>query len=107
MFSFEYSIELNPHGRPVIAPSEKTDKELDFIEHKFMALELARTIITNTISSDFDDPKKYKLRGSDLDKFFNLKEQLEEVCDIYAETIKDQMDLMDETNSILNPNDKK
>jgi len=63
MFSFEYSIELNPHGRPVITPSEKTDQELDFIEHKFMALELARTIITNTISSDYDDPKKYNSGG--------------------------------------------
>ncbi len=103
MFSFEYSIELNPYGRPVITPSEKTDQELDYIEHKFMALELARTIITNTISSDYKDPKKYILSQPDLDKFMKLKSDLEEVCDIYATAIKDQMDLMDETNSILNP----
>jgi hypothetical protein len=103
MFSFEYSIELNPHGRPVITPTEKTDKELDFIEHKFMALELARTIITNTIDNHDENPEKYSLQPSDLAGLLAAKSDIEKICDIFANAIKNQMNLMDDANAILNP----
>jgi len=103
MFSFEYSIELNLHGRPIIIPSEKTDKELDFIEHKFMALEITRAIITNTLDDYNENPEKHPLQPSDLTNLLAAKSNIEKICDIFADAIKNQFDLMDDANAILNP----
>ena len=103
MFSFEYLIELNEHGRPVIQPTKKTDQELDFIEHKFMALELARAIVTNTLSSHEQDPIKRPLQPTDISSLRHVCADLEKICDIFALAIKDQMKLMDDTNELLNP----
>src|SRR5258706_4132150 len=103
MFSFEYLVELNEHGRPIIQPSKKTDKELDFIEHKFMALELARAIVTNTLSSHEQDPIKRPLQPTDISSLRHVCADLEKICDIFALAIKDQMKLMDDTNELLNP----
>jgi hypothetical protein len=103
MFSFEYKIDLNEYGRPIITPSEKTDKELDFIEHKFMALELARAIVTNTISSHEENPIKRPLEPTDLTVLVGVRKELEKICDIYATAIKDQMSLMNDVNTLISP----
>lgn len=103
MFTFEYTIELNDYGRPVIAPSKNTDKELDFIEHKFMALELARAIVTNTISTHEENPLKYSLQESDLKELKTVRSDLEKICDIFATAIKDQMKLMGDADQLLKP----
>lgn len=103
MFNFEYTIELNEYGRPVIVPSKNTDKELDFTEHKFMALELARAIVTNTLSSHEQDPIKRPLQPTDISSLRHVCANLEKICDIFAVAIKDQMKLMDDTNELLNP----
>lgn len=103
MFSFEYKIDLNEYGRPIITPSEKTDKELDFIEHKFMALELARAIVTNTISAHEENPIKRPLEQSDLTVLVGVRKDLEKICDIYATAIKDQMSLMNDVTTLIAP----
>lgn len=103
MFSFEYEIELNQHGRPTITPSEKTDKEMDFIEHKFMGLELARAIVTNTLSSHEENPNKFKLTASDIGRLKNFEDELLRICDIFALAIKDQMEILELSNTYLKP----
>lgn len=103
MFNFKYKIELNEHGRPIISPSKRTNKELDFIEHKFLGIELARTIITNTILSHEKSPLKYKLSEEDLLGLRSVKIDLEKIADIFATAIKGQMILMNEATELLNP----
>lgn len=103
MFSFEYSIELNPYERPIIVPSKKTDKELDFIEHKFMCLELARTIIENAIILHEKNPEKRPLPQDEYDRLKSVLSELERICDVFAISIKNQMNLLNDANTLLSP----
>jgi len=103
MFTFEYTIGVNEYGRPYVAPSKKTDKELDLIEHKFMGLELARTLITNTLISHTVDPIKRPLPAEEYERLKVVKLELDRICDIFASTIKEQMKLLNDTNVLLNP----
>lgn len=103
MFSFEYTIELNEHGRPYIVASPKTKKELDFLEHKFMGLELARALVLNTIHSHVENPEKFQMNESELDRLKNLNNELLKICDIFAHAIKDQMEVMEVASNYQNP----
>lgn len=103
MFSFEYTIGLNPYERPIIVPSKKTDKELDCAEHKFMGLELARTIIENAIISHEKNPEKRPLPQDEYVRLKNVLSELERICDVFALSIKDQMKLLNDANSLISP----
>jgi hypothetical protein len=96
MYSFEYSIELNEHGRPVIEPSKKTDKELDFLEHKFMAFEIVRVILNQTIEVKTVPTK-------DLERMKFILTEVEKMSDVFALTIKNQTELLNNAQTLLNP----
>lgn len=103
MYSFEYSIQLNEFNRPVLEPSQKTDKELDLIEHKFMAFELVRSLIGTTITSHELDPVKHPLSESDYERFKSIHSEIEAMSDLFALTIRDQMELLNDTKVMLSP----
>lgn len=92
MLSFEYTIDINDQGRPVIQPSEKTDKELDLIEHKFMALEITRTILDSSVRQHEEKPI---LPEEEYIKLKNVVVELNKISDIFALTIRDQKNLLE------------
>lgn len=88
MFSFEFDIELNKGGRPVIEPNEKTSKEMDSLEFKFMGLEITRAVLHGVLDTTKDkESEKYK-------ELLATTEHLYKICDIFAKAIKDQMDIL-------------
>ena len=103
MYSFDYSIELNEFQRPVIVPSKKTDKELDLTEHKFMALELVRSLLTSTLENHERNPEKRPIPPNEYDRMKNVLLEVEKMSDIFALTIRDQMELLNDTKVMLNP----
>lgn len=92
MFSFEYNITTNEHGRPIIEISDKTLKELDSIEHKFMALEMSRTIIETSVLAN---EKKPILTEDEFTELKTVLFGLRRISDIFALTIKNQNALLD------------
>lgn len=97
MFSFEYTVTLNEFGRPVITPSKKTDTELDLVEHKFMGLELARTIITSTVET------QRSLSDEDYTLLKSTLLGLERISDIFATAVRDQMTVLNDAKVLLTP----
>jgi len=91
MFSFEYNITTNEHGRPIIDISDKTLKELDSIEHKFMALEMSRTIIETSVIAN---QKKPVLSEEEFNELKSVLFGLRKISDIFALTIKNQNALL-------------
>jgi hypothetical protein len=88
MFSFEFEIELNEQGRPIIVPNKDVVKTLDAVELKFMGLEIARAVLDGVID---------KTKKRDTESFKTLVEadvELHRICDIFAKAVKDQMDVL-------------
>jgi hypothetical protein len=102
MFKFEYEIKLNDHGRPYIDPAGETLKELGFVEHKFMAMELARYIVGSTINLHQQEPDRLTLPEGELDRLLNLENEITRLSNIYAKTIKDQFELLGIADKLLN-----
>lgn len=101
MVSFEYNIGINENGRPVIEPTERTDKELHFVEHKFMGLEIARSVIENTIKMHEENPEKWPLPVQDYEELKLVLKHIQKVSDIFASTILNQNNVIDMSNDIL------
>lgn len=104
MFKFEYDIELNDNGRPFINPIGTTTKEMNFVEHKFMGMELARYIVGSTINAHFENPEKYILPEGEIDRLKFLESEITRISNIYASTIKDQFELLGIADRLLNKN---
>ncbi len=102
MFSLEYNIEINEYGRPIIELSDKSDKELDGIEHKFMAMEIARTIFGSMIKIHEENPDKFPLSEDVYERMKISFFEIQNTADKYAETILAQKSLMDESNMYIN-----
>jgi hypothetical protein len=102
MFKFEYEIKLTEEGRPYISPINGTEKEMAFVEHKFMSLEMTRSIISSTIDLHESDPEKKPLPSYELQRLKNLEYEVTRLCDIFARTIKDQIELLNIVDKQLN-----
>lgn len=104
MFKFEYDIDLNDNGRPYINPIGATTKEMSFVEHKFMGMELARYIVGSTINSHIHNPEKFSLPEGELERLQILEAEITRLSDIYANIIKDQFELLGIADRLLNKN---
>lgn len=102
MFRFHYDIELTEEGRPYIAPVGDTVKEMSIVEHKFMGLELARTIVSSTIELHESDPTNRPLPEDELNRLKNLEFEITRLSNIYSITIKEQFELMGIADGLLN-----
>ncbi len=102
MFKFEYDIDLNNDGRPYVNPQGETLKELAFVEHKFMAMEIARYVIGSTINTHFNNPIKFPLPDGELPRLQDLEAELTRISDIYAGTIKEQFELLGIADRLIN-----
>jgi hypothetical protein len=102
MFNFKYTISKNPEGRPTIEPIDGTEKELKFIEHKFMAFEITRTIMNQILNSS-GDLTKFNIPKEDIEKFEITLQTLYDVSNHYAKAINDQINLVKlaETEKII------
>jgi hypothetical protein len=99
MYSFEFSIEVNEFGRPVIVPSKKSMKELDLLENKFMCLELSRSLLEQTIVNHSKRP----LPKDEIERIKYVHLELQAMSDIFALAIKEQMQVMNNVETLLNP----
>lgn len=99
MYTFEYTIERNEFGRPVIIPSKKTDKELDLIEHKFLGFELSRCVLEQTIANQLKRP----IPSEELERVKYVHLELQKMSDIFAQAINDQMKVMNDVQTLLQP----
>lgn len=104
MFNFQYEILLNKEGRPYINPVGETNKEMSFIEHKFMGIELCRSIISQTLFSHQENPEKRPLEIDEINRLIQLENELNRISDIFAKSIKDQIDLVDIADRLINKN---
>lgn len=102
MFKFEYEIGLNDSGRPFINPVGETTKEMSFVEHKFMAMELACYIVGSTINIHLSNPEKLTLPEGELERLKILESEIARLSNIYAKTIKGQMELMGQVDLLIN-----
>lgn len=101
MFNFEYEIVQNEEGRPYINPIKNTANEMSSAEHKFMALEMSRSIITSTIRLHENNPEKKPLPKIELERLKNLETEISRICDIFAVTIKEQYELIKAAEKLL------
>ena len=99
MFNFQYEIRFAEDGRPFVEPIGPTLKELSFIEHKFMCLEITRTFISQTVLSH---QAKGTLPSEELDRLINMEQDLIRVSNVLAKTIKDQFDLLNVADRLIN-----
>ena len=104
MFKFEYEIKLNDQGRPYVDPVGETLKELGFVEHKFMAMELARYIIGSSINLHQQQPERLTLPEGELERLISLENEITRLSNIYAKTIKDQFELLGIADRLINKN---
>ena len=104
MFKFEYNIKLNDNGRPYVDPTGDTVKEMSFVEHKFMAMELARYIVGSTINIHEENPERLTLPEGELERLKSLEFEITRLSNIYASTIKDQFELLGIADKLLNKN---
>jgi hypothetical protein len=104
MFNFEYEIELNDEGRPFINPVGATTKEMSFVEHKFMGMELARYIVGSTINLHLEKGDKFPLPEGELERLQYLESEITRISDIYAANIRDQFELLGIADRLLNKN---
>lgn len=88
MFSFEFEIELNAEGRPIVVPNKEVIKTLDAVELKFMGLEIARA----TLDSIVTNPKLAE--SSSFDSLVQATVEVHRICDMFAKAVKDQMDVL-------------
>lgn len=102
MFNFEYEIVLNENGRPYVNPIKNTANEMSSIEHKFMALEISRSIITSTIRLHESNPEKKPLPKAELERLIYLESEITRICDIFSVTIKEQFELLNIADKLLN-----
>lgn len=102
MFNFEYEIILNEEGRPYISPINNTIKEMSFVEHKFMALEMSRSIISSTIKLHETNPEKKPLPKDELERLKSLEIEITRISDIVGVTIREQIELMKIANKLIN-----
>lgn len=102
MFNFQYDILLSEDGRPYIEPIGPTKKEMSFVEHKFMCLEITRTFVTQTILAHQRNPEKRPLPPEELERLINLEDELIRFSNIFALTIKEQFDLVDIADRLIN-----
>ena len=102
MFKFEYEIGLNENGRPFINPIGDTINEMSFVEHKFMAMELAWYIVGSTINLHLSNPENLTLPDGELERLKTLENEIARLSNIYAKTIKQQMELMGEIDKLIN-----
>jgi hypothetical protein len=101
MFNYQYEIKINKHGRPYIWPVNGMAEE-KFVEHKFMGLELARTIVGQTIDSHELNPQKRPLPPEELERLKYLESELTRIANIFAVTIKEQFELLDIADRMIN-----
>jgi hypothetical protein len=101
MFNFQYEIHFAEDGRPFIEPVGLTTKEMSFIEHKFMCLEITRTFISQTVLSH---QQKGTLPSEELDRLIRMEGDLIRVSNVLAKTIKDQKDLLNIADRLINKN---
>lgn len=99
MFNFQYEIQFAEDSRPFIEPVGQTTKELAFIEHKFMCVEITRTFISQTILSH---QAKGTLPSEELDRLIRMEDDLTRVSNVLAKTIKDQFDLLNIADRLIN-----
>src|SRR5579859_325894 len=104
MFNFKYEVELNDKGRPFINPVEGTEKEMNFVEHKFMALELTRAYVTNVIQSHVANPEKYPISQEDLERLQFVENEITRICNVFAFNIKEQFELLGLADRLINKN---
>jgi hypothetical protein len=104
MFKFEYEIELNDSGRPYIKPVGDTLKELSFVEHKFMAMELATYVVGSSINAHLQNPERLTLPEGELERLKMLESEINRLSNIYANTIKNQFELLGIADRLLNKN---
>lgn len=102
MFKFEYEIKLTEDGRPYISPINGTENEMAFVEHKFMSLEMTRSILTSTIELHENNPEKRPLPAHELERLKSLEYEITRLSNIFARTIKDQFDLLGIADQLLN-----
>lgn len=99
MFNIQYEILLGEDGRPYIEPVGSTTKELSFIEHKFMCLEITRTFISQTVRSH---QEKGTLPSEELDRLIRMEDDLIRVSNVLAKTIKEQFELLNIADRLIN-----
>jgi len=104
MFNFKYDIEINTDGRPYITPVDGTEKEMSFVEHKFMALEMARSVVTSTIDLHEENPKRRPLPPEELERLKHLEREITRLGNIFAVTIKEQFELFGIADRLINKN---
>lgn len=102
MFNFEYEILLSDEGVPYINPIGNTEKELSFVEHKFMAIEMTRSILTTTIELHVSNPEKRPLPVEELERLKFLESEITRLSRIYSLSIKEQFELLGIADKILN-----
>lgn len=102
MFKFEYEIDLGKDGRPYIKPINGTEKEMKFVEHKYMGLELARTIVSQTLQAHLLNPEKRPLPEHEVERLTNLEHELTRFSDIFAVTIREQFELVNIADRMIN-----
>jgi hypothetical protein len=102
MFNFQYEIKIGEDGRPYISPLNETDREMSFIEHKFMAIELCRTFVAQTILAYQKDPERRPLPPGEIERLLNLEDELIRFSNIFAKTIREQFDLLDIADRLIN-----
>lgn len=102
MFSFNYNIELTEEGRPYIAPVGNTTKEMSMVEHKFMAMEMARSVISSTIELHESDPQRRPLPPEELERLKRLEYEITRVSNIFSITIKEQFELLGIADRMIN-----
>jgi hypothetical protein len=102
MFNFQYEIKIGVDGRPYISPVKETEKEMSFIEHKFMGIELCRTIISQTVLSHQENPQRRPLPPGEVERLLYLEDELIRFSDIFAKSIKEQFELLDIADRLIN-----
>lgn len=104
MFKFEYEILLNDQGRPYISSVGDTIKQMSFVEHKFMAMELSRNVVGSSINAHLQEPERLTLPEGELERLKMLEDEITRLSDIYAKTIKIQFELLGIADRLLNNN---
>jgi hypothetical protein len=96
MLNFEYSIKINEDGRPyVYLPNTYIDKS----EDKFMSLELSRYVLYGLISV-----RGEKLPPDQLAVLRTAYDTIGALSDELASLIKDQMEVLGESDILMNKN---
>ena len=73
-----------------------------FVEHKFMCIEITRTFIAQTILAHQRNPEKRPLPQEEVERLINLENELIRLSNIFAKTIKEQVDLIDIADRLIN-----